>query len=89
MEGNFDYVGVDETVSFDKADRLSQCVNISIVSDGLTENDESFVVRILNGTFILTTATVIIRNNSKKFENVITCTVIVLYLGCSWQCSVQ
>ena len=89
MEGNFDYVGVDETVSFDKADRLSQCVNISIVSDGLTENDESFVVRILNGTFILTTATVIIRNNSKKFENVITCTVIVLYLGCSRQCSVQ
>ena len=61
VKGNFDYVAVDRNASFDKPDGLSQCVNISIISDGLTENNESFSVHILNGTRSLLKATVIIR----------------------------
>ena len=65
---NFYYVRVRiTTVSFDQADGLSQCVGISIVSDGLAEADESFFVRLFNeSSAIISTTTVVIRNNGKK-----------------------
>ena len=66
---NFDYVRNSTTVSFDQADGLSQCVNISIVSDELAEADESFYVRLFDeSSAIISTTTVVIRNNSKKYK---------------------
>ena len=64
----FDYVAVGTTVSFDGADGLSQCVDISIVSDVLAEADESFFVRLRNGSrdIMSTITTVVIKNNGKK-----------------------
>ena len=64
---NFDYVRVSITVSFDQAYGLSQCVDIPIVNDGLAEADESFYVRLFSWPRpIISTTTVVIRNNGKR-----------------------
>ena len=81
---NFDYIRVSTTVSFDQADGLSQCVNISIVNDELAEADESFFVRLFNeSSAIISTTTVVIRNNSKKYK--LFCWIVILFSGIySW-----
>ena len=61
--GNFDYVPVNKTVSFES--ELSQCVDILIVNDDLTEADESFIVNLLSGSDVVSSAHVIISSNSK------------------------
>ena len=58
--GNFDYVPVNKEVSFDQGD--TQCVDIQIINDGLTEGDEVFAVDLMNGNTILTFASVIIHD---------------------------
>ena len=54
--GNFDYVPVETDVSFSKDAGLTQCVEIAIVSDGLSEADEQFHVNVLNGSEIVSSA---------------------------------
>ena len=74
----FDYVAVGTPVSFDQADGLSQCLNISIVSDVLAEADESIFVRLLNeSSAIISTTTVVIRNNGKKKIVLLHCDIIL------------
>ena len=43
--GHFDYVPVNKTVSFNGSQ--VHCVNIQIVNDELTENDERFYVQVV------------------------------------------
>ena len=59
---NFDYVPVDKMVSF-RQGQLTQCVNITILSDDLSEGAESFRVTVFSSH--VTMAVVWIMNNSE------------------------
>ena len=66
LSGSFDYVPVNKTVSF-SSDQL-QCVSVSVVSDELSEGQESFTVNLISGGVVVSSALVIISSNS-EFEN--------------------
>ena len=61
--GHFDYVPVNKTVSFHG--RQVHCVNIQIVNDELTENDERFYVEVMVESRKLVSLLVIISQDSK------------------------
>ena len=61
--GHFDYVPVNKTVSFNGSQ--VHCVNIQIVNDELTENDESFYVEVMVESRKLVSLLVIISSNSE------------------------
>ena len=62
---NFDYVPVEKIVSFQQG-QLTQCVNITILSDNLSEGAETFSVFVFNSSsFHVTMAVVWIMNNSE------------------------
>ena len=61
--GNFDFVPVNETVSF--KNELSQCVDILIVNDELVEGNESFTVDLMSGNETVSSIHVIISSDSK------------------------
>ena len=61
--GDFDYVPVNKTVSFESD--LSQCVDILIVNDELIEVNESFTVNLMSGNEIVSSTRIIITSNSK------------------------
>ena len=60
--GNFDYVAANKVVLFEH--QQVQCIDIQILSDDLTENQEIFAVDLMNGKDILSSTIVIIRKNS-------------------------
>jgi hypothetical protein len=60
--GNFDYVPVNETVSFEN--ELSQCVDILIVNDELVEGNESFTVDLMRGNETVSSVHVIISSDT-------------------------
>ena len=60
--GNFDYVTANEEVSFEN--EQVQCVDIQILNDQLTENQEVFRVNLTNGFDILSTTIVVIRSSN-------------------------
>ena len=62
---NFDYVPVDKMVLFQQG-QLTQCVNVTILSDDLSEGDETFSVTVFNSSsFHVTMAVVWIVRNSE------------------------
>ena len=61
--GHFDYVPVDKTVSFHGSQ--VHCVNIQIVNDELTENDERFYVEVVVESRKLLSMQVIISQDSE------------------------
>ena len=58
--GNFDYVPVDKEVLFGHGD--TQCVDIQLLNDGLVERVEAFIVDLMNGSVILTSALVFVHS---------------------------
>ena len=62
---NFDYVPVDTMVSFQQG-QLTQCVNVTILSDNLSEGAETFSVFVFSSSSShVTMAVVWIMNNSE------------------------
>ena len=86
FQGNFDYVPVNKTISLDGSEP-SQCVEILIVNDELTEGDESFAVDVMTGNVLLSSTNVIISGNSECI-NIRTCLIenrtMHYVLFCSW-----
>ena len=84
FQGNFDYVAVNKTISFDGSEP-SQCVEILIVNDELTEGVESFAVDVMTGNVLLSSTNVIISGNS---ECIRTCLIenrtMHYVILCSW-----
>ena len=60
---NSDYVPIDEMVSFERERR--QCINIQIINDELTEGEERFRVVLMKDRRTLSSAYVIINDNSE------------------------
>ena len=61
---NFDYVPVDKMVSFQQG-QLTRCVNVTILSDDLSEGDKSFRVYLFSSSSSHVTMAVvwIVRNS--------------------------
>ena len=60
---NSDYVPINKMVSFERVQH--QCVNIQIINDELTEGEERFRVVLMIGQRNLSSAYVIINDNSE------------------------
>ena len=61
--GNFDYSPINKSVSF--TGEQPQCVDVQIVNDELKEEERYFSVDLIYGSVLLSSARVIIRNNSE------------------------
>ena len=84
FQGNFDYVPVNKTISFDGSEP-SQCVDILIVNDELTEGDESFAVDVMTGNVLLSSTNVIISGNSECIRSCLIENGTMHYvILCSW-----
>ena len=82
-----DYVPVNKTISFDGSEP-SQCVEILIVNDELTEGVESFAVDVMTGNVLLSSTNVIISGNSECIRTCLieNCTMHYVIL---WQVQVE